>query len=162
MSTACRDNRKPSPRSYLRSFMELSGWLVSAIGVSFVMMSPTLAAAADVQTNRMKVEYVPPTNLAHQALYELLKQRHALEKLQEVFSPFRIPVNLTLRTVGCDGVSNARYGRTAAMSGMSVTRYVAFLQRRFQTAPFGFDACLSCSAWRGSSQESPVGLFGPR
>ena len=42
-------------------------------------------------------------------LYELLKEKRALEKLQEIFSPFRLPVELTLRTVGCDGVSNAWY-----------------------------------------------------
>ena len=60
----------------------------------------------------MRVEYVPPTNPAHQPLYEMLKERRALEKLQQIFSPFRLPVDLTLRTVGCDGVSNAWYGRT--------------------------------------------------
>jgi hypothetical protein len=74
-------------------------------------MLQTPATAAEARINRMKVEYVPPTNPAHQALYERLKERRALEKLQEIFSPFRLPVDLTLRTIGCDGVSNAWYGR---------------------------------------------------
>ncbi|HEY2979934.1 MAG TPA: DUF4344 domain-containing metallopeptidase [Anaerolineales bacterium] len=69
------------------------------------------AGAADAQPNRMRVEYVPPTNPAHEPLYQMLKERGALEKLQGIFSPFRLPIDLTLRTVGCDGVSNAWYHR---------------------------------------------------
>jgi len=51
---------------------------------------------------------VPPTNPAHQPLYDLLKQHRTLEKLQQVFSPFRLPIDLTLRAIGCNGISNAR------------------------------------------------------
>jgi Putative metallopeptidase len=76
------------------------------------MITQTPVMAAEERTNRMRVEYVPPTNPAHQALYDRLKERRALERLQEIFSPFRIPLDLTLRTMGCDGVSNAWYGRT--------------------------------------------------
>jgi hypothetical protein len=35
------------------------------------------------------------------------------KKLQEIFSPFRLPIELKLRTVGCDGVSNALYQKPA-------------------------------------------------
>jgi hypothetical protein len=68
-------------------------------------------AAPDVRASRMQVEYIPPTNPAHQKLYEMLKERRALEKLQAIFSPFRLPIDLTLRTVPCDGVSNAWWHR---------------------------------------------------
>ena len=73
-----------------------------------------LAAApvgADVQPNRVRVEYVAPKNAEHQPIYDQLRKHQALEKLQEIFSPFRLPIELTLRTVGCDGVSNAWYQR---------------------------------------------------
>jgi hypothetical protein len=59
----------------------------------------------------IRIGYVPPTNPAHQPLYELLQQLHALEKLQEIFSPFQLPIELTLKIVGCDGVANAYYQR---------------------------------------------------
>jgi hypothetical protein len=111
--------------------MESSGSVFSAVGISFVMMSQTPAAAADMQTNRMKVEYVPPTNSAHQALYGLIKERRVLEKLQEIFSPFRLPVDLTLRTVGCDGVSNAWYGRKEHQ----VSVCYEYLDEIWQSAP---------------------------
>ena len=85
--------------------------VLSLIGLACVALPQTSATAADAQANRILFEYVPPTNPAHQHLYTLLKERRTLEKLQEVFSPFRLPINLTLRTIGCDGVSNAWYHR---------------------------------------------------
>jgi Putative metallopeptidase len=69
----------------------------------------TTPAAADPQPRRILAEYVQPTNPAHQHLYERVKERRVLEKLQEIFSPFRLPVHLTFKTVGCDGKSNAWY-----------------------------------------------------
>jgi Putative metallopeptidase len=88
------------------------GWLLSLICMLAFAIPQTPAHAAEAHPNRMQVEYVPPTNPDHQALYERLKERRALEKLQEIFSPLRLPVDLTLRTVGCSGVSNAWYGQT--------------------------------------------------
>jgi len=85
------------------------GWIASAVCSSLILMPP--AGAADAQPNRMRVEYVPPTNPTHEPLYQMLKERGALEKLQGIFSPFRLPIDLTLRTIGCDGVSNAWYHR---------------------------------------------------
>jgi hypothetical protein len=67
------------------------------------------AATAEAQTNNIKIEYVAPKNPVDNPVYERLKERRALEKLQEVFSPLRLPSELTLRTVDCDGVANAWY-----------------------------------------------------
>ena len=60
------------------------------------------------QTNRIRIEYVPPKNPEHQNLYEVLKAHGALETIQKLFSPFRLPAELTIKTVGCDMV-NAWY-----------------------------------------------------
>jgi hypothetical protein len=75
--------------------------------------TPPIANAelANAEPRRIRVEYVPPSNPAHQALYEGLQQRRVLEKFQDIFSPFRLPIELTLKTLGCDGVSNAYYQR---------------------------------------------------
>jgi Putative metallopeptidase len=109
--------------------MRSTGCLLSAICASVLMMAQTPVSAAEVQTNRMKIDYVPPTNPAHQALYQLLKERRALEKLQTIFSPFRLPVDLTLRTIGCDGVSNAWYHRP------EVSVCYEYLNEIYQTLP---------------------------
>src|SRR5215471_3515090 len=86
-------------------------WLASSVVLACFMFPLPVAMAAEAQTNRMLIEYVPPTNPAHQPLYELLKKHRALEKLQDVFSPFQLPIDLKLRSIGCDGVSNAWYHR---------------------------------------------------
>jgi hypothetical protein len=70
-------------------------------------------AAAQPGSGSITVEYVAPKNPDHQALYEMLKERHALEQLQKIFSPLRLPSDLVLRSTGCDGAANAWYQRGA-------------------------------------------------
>jgi hypothetical protein len=55
------------------------------------------------------VSYVPPKNPAHEPILTSLKKHEALEKLQQVFSPFQLPQTIHLRTIGCDGQPNAWY-----------------------------------------------------
>jgi hypothetical protein len=76
-------------------------WLLLAI-------DPALAAS-NAEPQRIRVEYVAPQNPAHQQLYEMIQERRVLEKLQEIFGPFRLPSDLTLKTIGCNGQSNAWY-----------------------------------------------------
>jgi hypothetical protein len=66
-------------------------------------------APTELKANRVEISYVAPTNPAHQQIYELLKKRRVLERLQEALSPVRLPGTLMLKTEGCDGVSNAWY-----------------------------------------------------
>ena len=75
-------------------------------------MSQTPTAAADAQTNRIRSNIILPPTLRLN-VYELVKARRALEKLQEVFSPFALPIDFTLKTGDCGGVSNAWYDRPA-------------------------------------------------
>jgi hypothetical protein len=76
-------------------------WLLLAI-------DPALAAS-NAEPQRIRVEYVAPQNPAHQQLYEMIQERRVLEKLQEIFGPFRLPSDLTIKTIGCNGQSNAWY-----------------------------------------------------
>lgn len=82
---------------------------LAILGASF--LAPEASASADAQPNRIRIEYVAPTSPEHEPIYRMLKERRALEKLQEIYGAFRLPIDLTLRTVGCDGVSNAWYQR---------------------------------------------------
>ena len=93
------------------SFMRVASGILSAICIASLSQTP--AAAADAQTNRIRIEYYPPKNPALQAVYERVKERKALEKFQELFSPFRLPIELTLQTGDCEGASNAWYNRPA-------------------------------------------------
>lgn len=67
-------------------------------------------AAPTAKSNQITYEYVPPKNPAHQAIYDQMKQGRALEHLQELLSPLRLPYPLMLTVAGCDGVPNAWYG----------------------------------------------------
>ena len=75
------------------------------------LLTPKMLSAADAQPNRIRIEYVVPKSPEHQPIYELIKQRRTLEKLQEIYSAFQLPTDLTLRTAECDGASNAWYQR---------------------------------------------------
>ena len=87
------------------SNISLLGFLILLVQAAI----STVSVAGEPRPDRIRIEYAPPRNVDHQALYDLLQQRRALESLQQIFSPFRLPGDLTLRTVGCDGVSNAWY-----------------------------------------------------
>ena len=85
----------------------LTGLLVALLLCTGV--TGVAATADEVRPHRIQIEYVAYSNPAHQQLYDLLKQQQALERLQGIFNPFRLPVDLTLRTIGCNGVANAWY-----------------------------------------------------
>ena len=85
-------------------------WLACAVGISLACL-PSLAVAPEVHVNRIRIEYLAPKNAAYDPIYERLKDRHALERLQGIFSPLLLPFDITLRTQDCNGVANGRYDR---------------------------------------------------
>jgi len=84
--------------------------------------------AEDARPNRILFEYVPPKNPQLAAIYRQIQQRGALEKIQQLFSPFRIPIDLTVKTVEC-GQSNAWYQRP------TVNLCYEYLDEILQNAP---------------------------
>lgn len=70
---------------------------------------PPLLAAATLKPNRIEIAYAPPSNPAHQQIFERLKERRVLERFKGYLSPLRLPKPLLLKTEGCDGESNAWY-----------------------------------------------------
>jgi hypothetical protein len=67
------------------------------------------SAAPRSKPNQIQYEYVPPTNPVHQPIHDQMKQGRALEHLQELLGPLRLPYPLTIKVAGCDGVLNAFY-----------------------------------------------------
>jgi len=95
------DPRKPARLTAIAAAMAIMALALSAAGAA--------SATPEGKPNQIKYAYVPPTNPAHQAIYEQMKQGRALEHLQEMLSPLRLPYPLTLTVAGCDGVPNAWY-----------------------------------------------------
>jgi hypothetical protein len=83
--------------------------LTLAAGTWFLLALGPALAASQAAPQRIRIEYVQPENPAHQQLYEALQKRQVLEKLKEIFGPFRLPTDLTIKTTGCNGQSNAWY-----------------------------------------------------
>jgi len=96
------------------------------------------AFSDEARTNRIKIEYVPPTNSQHQAIYDMLRNRNALEKLQEIFAPFHFPLDLTIRTASCDGESNAWYERPQMKPAITICyEYIADIEVPKETTSAG-------------------------
>ena len=119
----------------MKTTNRLFGILFCAVCL-LLLVIPVKLAIADAQSRRIGIEYVPPKNPEHQHIYEMLKEHRVLEKLQDIFSPFQLPIELTFKTVGCDGVSNAWYSRPT----VSICyEYLAEIQRDMpkETTPAG-------------------------
>jgi len=119
----------------MKSTYRLLGVLFYAACLLLLVM-PAKVALADAQSRRIGIEYEPPKNPEHQHIYEMLKERRVLERLQEIFSPFQLPIELTFKTAGCDGVSNAWYSRPTVTI---CYEYLAEIQRDMpkETTPAG-------------------------
>jgi len=91
-----------------QKLLGLMGLLCGA-SMSLLVVPPTQTVAAEAETNRIKIEYFTPQNPTYKPMMDLLKERQVLEKLKEVFGPFRLPIDLTLRTGDCGGAANAWY-----------------------------------------------------
>jgi Putative metallopeptidase len=80
-------------------------------GLALIPLAGTAAVADDdVQSRRIRIEYAPPKSPEIEPYYQLVMQRKALEKVQELFSPLMLPSEITVRTTEC-GISNAWYQR---------------------------------------------------
>jgi hypothetical protein len=68
-----------------------------------------VTAGPRIKSNQIKYLYAQPANPEHQALYDQIKAGKALETLQQLLSPLRLPYPLTLKVTSCDGVPDAWY-----------------------------------------------------
>ena len=80
---------------------------------------------SSLRTDQVRIEYVPPKDPAHQAIYDTLRERRVLERLRELLSPLRLPRRLTLKIESCDGIANAYYQEDTVTV---CYEYLAFIQ----------------------------------
>ena len=83
--------------------------LILMLSGIILVSSLSMTAFAASKSGRVSVRYVPPKNPIHQKIYVDLKQREALEGLQEFLSPIRLPEELRISLAGCDGEPDAFY-----------------------------------------------------
>jgi hypothetical protein len=63
--------------------------------------------ASNLKPDRIDISYVAPKSADHQALYAMLKEQRALEKIRDLLRPLRLPHRVLLQTRDCDGIANA-------------------------------------------------------
>src|SRR5690348_11391423 len=82
---------------------------------------------------RIHVDYQTPKNPAQQKVYDAIKERHMLEMVRKIFSPWILgDINLNIRTVSC-GVSNAWYQRIDNVPTVSIC--YEYLQEIWESMP---------------------------
>jgi len=67
--------------------------------------------AAPQDVGPIHIAYEEPKDAGLKEIYETLKERRGLETFRELLSPFRLPEDLYIKAVGCDGVPNAYFFR---------------------------------------------------
>lgn len=97
----------------MQSQLKMVGFMIAAVGViatSFAYAQSRPSPAQNDQPNRVVIEYIAPSDPGLQDLYGALKIHRALERIQKVLSPLRLPVELTVKTAEC-GKVDAWYRR---------------------------------------------------
>ena len=84
--------------------------LVAVIGPDRGLAQSNVSSAEIDHPSWVSIIYEPPENPAFQDLYDLLRERHALESIREILMPFRSPEALTIKTAECKAI-NAWYRR---------------------------------------------------
>ena len=86
--------------------------IVAVIGPDRGLAQSNVSSAEIDHPSWVSIIYEPPENPAFHDLYDLLRERHALESIREILSPFRSQEALTIKTAECKAI-NASYGREA-------------------------------------------------
>lgn len=86
-------------------------WLgVGVASLTGAMVLVALAATPEpAKSDRIVIEYVIPTNPALKPIYDILRDKKALERLRELLLPVKWPRPLRLELRDCHGESNAGY-----------------------------------------------------
>jgi hypothetical protein len=74
----------------------------------FEKISESTGSSA-LSTHQFDIAYAEPKNPAHRPIFEMLKEEHILEKMQAVLAPVKLPIRITLKLEGCDGIANATF-----------------------------------------------------
>ncbi len=76
---------------------------------AIVALTCGVAASAEKRADRIDIRYSPTSELQLQPIAEYVKQVHALEKVQALLKPVKLPRRLLIEMRGCKGESNAWY-----------------------------------------------------
>src|SRR6476620_937772 len=96
----------------------LLAWVICAVLVNVLPVASKTG---------IRIEYVPPSNPEHRAIYDALRKGRVLEQIQEKLSGLSLPRTVLLKTEGCNGDINAAYDPDEAAIEICY-EYLAYIQ----------------------------------
>jgi hypothetical protein len=82
--------------------------LAGAVGIWLAPHGPA-PLATELSLTSVRVQHEPPTNPAHRAIYERIRNDATFARSRDFFSLFRLPREITFRTRNCTGRGGAWY-----------------------------------------------------
>jgi hypothetical protein len=84
---------------------------LAALTAAGALTMPPARAADENHKGSIQISYEAPKDPALQRAYETAKKGNVLEMLRLVFMSFRLPEDLYIKAVSCDGIPNAYFFR---------------------------------------------------
>jgi hypothetical protein len=90
-----------------------SSAIALALTASIAVAPTTASAQADesLKKGTIQISYEAPKDPALQDTHDMVRKDNALEMLRRVFLSFRLPEDLHIKAVSCDGIPNAYFSR---------------------------------------------------
>jgi hypothetical protein len=110
--------------------------IAAVIAVALAALALTMPAARALEEpapGSIKISYDPPGNASLQHVYDMVRERNALEMWKEIFSPFRLPEDLYIKMTNCNGVPNAYFSRENDIPTIRIC--YEYLQQVYQMMP---------------------------
>ena len=82
-----------------------------ALSLAAALTIPSARADESQDKGTIQIEYETPKDANLQRTYEAVRQANALEMLRLIFVSFRLPEDLYIKAVSCNGVPNAYFFR---------------------------------------------------
>ena len=83
--------------------------LAAFAAVALIM--PAAWALEEPMPGAIKIAYDIPKDAKLKRTYDMVRERNSLELMQEIFSPFKLPEDIHIKTTECNGVPNAYFSR---------------------------------------------------
>ena len=95
----------------MRTPLRSSLYIAAALAASALTLPAASAADEGQRKGKIQIAYETPKDASLKNTYDMVRKANALEMLRLVFVAFRLPEDLYIKAVSCDGVPNAYFFR---------------------------------------------------
>jgi len=122
-------------RNSLRGLLNIA-MTAAALSSAGALTIPAAWALDEKRQGSIQVSYEAPKDPALQKAHEMAKEANALEMLRLVFLSFRLPEDLYIKAVSCNGVPNAYFFREDDRPTIRICyEYLQSLEKKLPKSP---------------------------